>query len=145
MITNYLMLGDLIVEHLQTTLSSIKQVRAAIDLAEVQNEVLVTPSIHVVYIGDQLGQQAGDGSHQEVIQTWAAILAVKNLREDEVHRRQELGELVLQVLQSLHGWEPGVYFTPLYRDNNPSPVVSAGGYVFYPLHFSSKLLTNGVY
>lgn len=143
-VTNYLALGDLIVNKLRSSVTSIEYIESAIDLSTILNSTIVTPSLYVYYVSDDLGSYAGKGVTYEIKQTWAVVIVIKNL-SDQSYRLAELGELVHEVLINLYGWLPtDTKYGPLYREASPSPATSDGGYVYFPLHFSSRFLTQGL-
>lgn len=139
---NYLALGDHIVTRLKES-GPPANVQATIDLTTVTEKALLTPAIYVYYISDNLGSNAGQGVSYEIRQTWGVALVVKNLRESE-HRRAELGSMISDVINVIQGWQPpSDNYSRLYRENAPGPVENPGGYIYFPLHFSSRFLTNG--
>jgi len=141
---NYLVLGDIIVERLRSKITSVDYIQAVLDLSSLSQTVLITPAIYVYYVGDDLGDNAGRGMAFEVKQTWAVVAAIKNLHELEAVRRQELGELVGDIITAIQGWRPDdKRFYHLYREKSPSPVENPGGYAFFPIYFSSKFITTG--
>lgn len=140
---NYLALGDVIVDRLLDTINNVSSIFATIDLNQSTELPVPTPALMVYYIGDDLGKEAGNGMAYTIKQTWAVVIAVKNLGEAN-DRRAELGTLIYDVISSLQGWLPNdKRYGPLYRETSPRPLENPGGYVYFPLHFSSVFHTIG--
>jgi hypothetical protein len=139
---NHLAFGDLLVDRLSTTVTSVNTVLASIQLSGLTEASLITPAIHVYYVGEDIGDMAGMGIAYEIKQTWSTVIVTKNLRLPGP-RRFELGEIITDVLHSLQGWKASNMYSPLYRENAPGPKDDPGGYTYFPLHFSVKILTSG--
>ena len=139
---HHLAFGDLLVTRLQSTVASVGTVLASIELSGLTEASLITPALHIYYVGEDIGDMAGRGVAYEIKQTWSVVIATKNLRLPGP-RRVELGEVITDVLRSLQGWKASDLYTPLYRENAPGPTYDHGGYSYFPLHFSTKMLTIG--
>ena len=139
---NHLGFGDLLVARLSDTVTSVGTVLASIELSGVTDASLITPALHVYYVGEDLGDMAGRGIAYEIKQTWSVVIVTKNLRLPGP-RRAELGDIITDVLKSLQGWQANSAYSPMYRENAPGPKDDAGGYTYFPLHFSTKFLTTG--
>ncbi|MEW5708776.1 MAG: hypothetical protein AB1830_07715 [Pseudomonadota bacterium] len=111
------------------------------DLAETEDAPPITPAIRVLYGGDRLGSQAGRGAVQSVFQRWLAVLVVRDTRPGGVGGgRQGAGQLLLQALSALSGWEPGPGFGPLKRVEAPAPHYG-DGLAQFPLAFECQVIT----
>ena len=139
---NHLSFGDLLVDRLKGTVTTVENVLASIELSGLTEASLITPALHIYYVGEDLGDMAGQGIAYEVKQTWSVVIVTKNLRLPGP-RRTELGEIITDVLRSLQGWKAGNAYSPLYRENAPGPKDDPGGFTYFPLHFSCKILTQG--
>ena len=139
---NHLAFGDLLVDRLKATVDSVGTVLASIELSGITEASLITPALHVYYVGEDLGDMAGRGIAYEIKQTWSVVIVTKNLRLPGP-RRTELGGIITDVLRALQGWQASAEYSPIYRENAPGPKDDPGGYTYFPLHFSTKFLTAG--
>ena len=139
---NHLAFGDLLVERLIDKVDSVGTVLASIELSGLTEASLITPALHIYYVGEDLGDMAGNGIAYEIKQVWSVMVVTKNLRMPGP-RRAELGGIITDVLKALQGWQAGPRYSPLYRENAPGPKDDPGGYTYFPLHFSTKFVTTG--
>ena len=139
---NHLALGELLVERLLNKVDSVGTVLASIELSGLTEASLITPALHIYYVGEDLGDMAGRGIAYEIKQTWSVVIVTKNLKMPGP-RRAELGGIITEVLQALQGWQAGPAYSPMYRENAPGPKDDPGGYTYFPLHFSTRFLTEG--
>ena len=139
---NHLAFGDLLVDRLIAKVDSVGTVLASIELSGLTEASLITPALHVYYVGENLGDMAGRGVALETTQTWSVVIVTKNLKLPGP-RRVELGVIITDVLNALQGWKASPSYSHLYRENAPGPKDDPGGYTYFPLHFSTKFLTTG--
>lgn len=146
MAANYLAAEALLIERLHATVSGVRKIYSAAELAGVEEQAQTTPALHVVYSGDVLDDSAARGRGQVVAQEWLVVTAVRNARDQQggVAAREDAGPLLTQVIEALSGWSPGPGFDPLRRINAPRPAYRPGGYAYFPLGFSTKVITQGV-
>lgn len=146
--SDYLVLEDLLVERLRDKLPDLKAILTATDLADVQAQRLTQPAAHVIYLGDEVdqgaGNQSGSGIAQAVTQQWMVVLVVKfaGAISNGKGNRRIAGPLITQLLQALSGWQPNAPLTPLKRINAPK-VGYENGFAYYPFAFKTTYLTIG--
>jgi hypothetical protein len=130
---NYLSAEQLIIDRLEAQIDGVHVLSAA-DLSGVDETRQVTPAVHVIYNGDDLGDRAGDGADQIVRQRWLTVVATRNVRNisDGKAAREDAGKIVLEVLDALAGWQPDGEHGNLVRIAGPSPAYRTG-YLYIPL------------
>lgn len=138
---NYLSAESLIIERLRTQVTGVRAVLSAADLAGVEEAKQVTPALHVLYDGDDLGDRAADGADGIVRQRWLVIVAVRNARGQAsgAGAREVAGPIILQVLAALGGWQPDEEHGELVRIAAPRPAFSPGGFAYFPLAFHTAI------
>ena len=147
-VLNYLVLEDLLVAHLKSSLPELKAVLTATDLTGVQAQRLVEPAAHVIYLGDEVAQgsngQGGSGAAQVTSQQWMVVLVVKfaGTVASGKGNRDKAGPLIAKLLQTLCGWQPSAPLTSLKRINAPK-VGYEDGFAYYPFCFKTTHVLLG--
>ncbi|CDM42388.1 phage tail terminator protein [Ectopseudomonas oleovorans] len=143
---DYLFLEPLLVERIRAQVPGLADVLAIPDLASLDEDGQVSPSVYVVYLGDDTGSgaphQGGARKIQTVTQNWAAVLHV--YYADATGRgegaRREAGPLLGKLLTELTGWMPDGCTTPLARAPRQAPVAYSNGHFYYPLVFEASFV-----
>ena len=139
---NHLAFGELLAARLTAETTTVGTILSSIELSGLTEASLITPALHIYYVGEDIGDMAGRGIAYEITQTWSVVIVTKNLRLPGP-RHAELGEIITDVLHALQGWRASNMYSPLYRENAPGPKNDYGGYSYFPLHFSVRILTTG--
>lgn len=103
-----------IVEKLKE-ITAFKQIYTPFNTAQITEQSQVTPSAHVNFANLSDVQTAGRGIAVAVKQRYAVTVACRNARSqlDAVPVTDEGGELLMQVIQLLSGWQPPSSTQPL--------------------------------
>lgn len=138
MLTDYLAAEPLIVARLQAQVAGVPaaHVLTAADLAGVEARAQITPSLHVLYDGDEPAGEAGQsetGDTQIVQQRWLVVVAVRSARDTRggSGARALAGPLMVAVIQALAGWRPSADHGPMIRASAPRPLFDPG-FAYYP-------------
>lgn len=145
MIDDYLSLEPLLIERLRESVTDIRHVLNAADLAGVKQAAQSTPAIHVLYYGDRLGDSAGTKRARHVYQQWLTIMVIKDVRSQRTGQaaREQAGPFITGIIQALQGWKPGAGFGELARFIGPRPFYQPGGFLYVPLGWESLIATEG--
>lgn len=143
---DYLFLEPLLIERIKAQVSGLAEVVAVPDLVSLEEDSQSSPSVYLVYLGDEIGSgaahQGGLRKIQAVTQNWAAVLHV--YYADATGRgegaRLEAGPLLGQLLTALTGWIPDGCSTPLARTPKQAPVTYSNGHFYYPLVFATSFV-----
>ncbi|MBC7490732.1 MAG: hypothetical protein H7240_12985, partial [Glaciimonas sp.] len=80
MVTDYLFMEPLLVERVKTSVSDLKGIFTAPDIAAMDEKNQITPAAHMIYIGDEIAKGTADqgslGKVQYVTQLWVMVIAV---------------------------------------------------------------------
>jgi hypothetical protein len=142
MLEDYLAVGDAMIERIRDQVGALAFVGAASDLATVQESQQTTPAAFVVYQGDRIADDAGEGERTAVDQQWLVWLMVRNARQARTGDgvRQEAGPVLSSLIAALSGWKPLDGLRAFKRVNAPRPLYSkAAGY--FPLMFTTRVFT----
>jgi hypothetical protein len=119
----------------------LKRVGGAASLAYVLEEGQVTPSCHVLYLGDRVTPakhpRGGNGTADFVTQTWAAVLSVSygDRKGDGSGARGKAGVMAARLLSLLAGWKPNELATPLLRASGMSRPTYENNCIVVPFLF----------
>lgn len=139
--TDFLALEDLIIAQIeQANINGIKKVYGGQDLATVTTNNQIAPSVAVVY--HRYSVQATDERRQRAVvkQFFYTVLTVRNSR-DQVHTkgvRDAAGPLMMQLINLLKGWEPGVGYSKLKIENG-APAARGKSVTDFPIGWSCEM------
>jgi hypothetical protein len=141
---DYLAAGPAIIARIGARVPALASVRQATGRAAVDESVLAAPAALVIYDGDRLGDEAGQGQAQIVHQRWLVVLAVRHAAQGDGGAASAAlaGPLLSALLAALQGWAPTPAHRSLIRTDAPRPGHSPG-FVYYPLAFESAVSTLG--
>jgi hypothetical protein len=143
---DHLVLEEAIRARLEAQVASARHHLTVADLEGVQEEEQKHPAVHVVYNGDQVGGDSGDGWAQKITQDWMVVVAVRNQRggRSGSGARGEAGPIVSEVLTAMQGWSPEpATFDPFVRVSAPGPAAPGAGFFYVPLVFRTGFATYG--
>ena len=139
MIDNFFSAGDLIVQRLKNVITAPAVIRIAPNQEWALANVL-DRAISVIYWDDQpTSDSAGNGKYQTSEQYWLIVISLKNAQNVGNAARQEVGSLVVDVLQALQGYDLSINHKSLVRRRCPLRNPDKGIYVHVPLMFSTAI------
>lgn len=132
---DYLALEPLLIARLRAEVTGVKAVQGAADLASVSAKQQVTPAVYVIYLGDNVGPNAG--AAHVVSQTWAVVPTVYYADANGTGEgaRRLAGPLIGQCIAALAGWTPRIDIKPLARVQSSTPAEYADNFGYFPLLF----------
>lgn len=136
---DYLALEPLLVERIRTEVDGLRVVRGVADLASVSARQQETPAAYVIYLGDLVGEAAGNGAAQPVDQIWAVVPTVyyADAAGSGEGARRIAGPLIGRTITALSGWRPRLDMKPLRRVQSNTPAEYEDSYGYFPLLFST--------
>lgn len=138
---DYLEYGTYIIDRLKDQLDHIT-VLTSDDLTDVTETAQILPAAHVYFSGESFGDSAGKGVSHVVTQKWTVVIAVRNLKKST----QPLGAIVAETIKALQGYQVNdPKYGALYREQAQAPVYNPGGYIYFPLTFSVRFITTGLW
>ena len=137
---DYLALEPLLIERIRAEVTGLKVVQGVADLASVAAKQQVTPAVYVVYLGDLIGQAAGNA--QPVDQIWAVVPTVYYADPNSTGEgaRRIAGPLIGRTIAALANWKPRLDMKPLRRLQSNTPAEYADNYGYFPLLFVSGFI-----
>lgn len=143
---DYLFLEPLLVERIRAEVPGLASVSGVPDLATLNEQSQLSPSVYVIYLGDQIGTgadaQGGTRNIQMVVQNWAVVLTVyyaDGVGDGEGARRLA-GPLLGRLLKALTGWAPALDVGALARSHQGAQVSYSNGYFYFPLVFTARFV-----
>lgn len=120
-------------------------VLTASDLANITEGSQPSPAVHVVLQSWSVAESRGDGRAARLLQTWLAVVAVRNLRDGKSgsQARADAGALASIVATSLMGWQPDGAAAPLQLVTPPGAGYAAG-YMYLPLAVAAQVVLQQV-
>ena len=145
MIENFFSAGELIVQRLKATVQNVPDLN--IRVAPNQEWAIANAldkSIHVIFFDDQpeTGKGGTSGRYVQQISTqyWLVVVSLKNVSNVGVAARQDVGGLIVTVLQALQGHRLSKDHHELKRQRSPFRNPDKGGYIHIPLLFSTSII-----
>lgn len=147
-------LEEAIVTRLQDRLGeAVKKVYTAAELADVEEDSQVTPSVAVIYNGYAPVSAAGGqtsnllGKIQLVEKSWLVVVSVRNALNTRNRQgaREASAPIVQAVLSALLGWRPPSLPEegPLQLAPAPGAAFTDAGYAYYPIAFTNRRTYRG--
>jgi hypothetical protein len=142
--TNYFEAEGVIVNRLQSFVPELKAVLTPFSIQDMLQSSQVSPSAHVIYVGDNVvGDDAGKGQRRVIDQRWMVIFALRNSKaqlKDTSVIREDAGLVIPKILNALSGWAPLEYMRPLVRVQAP-PVGYNSSFAYFPFVFEGRVIT----
>ena len=137
--TDYLAAEQGIINRLQAVTNY--KILTAADLEDAMEGQTPAPAIFVLYAGESNIKTTPNGARVEVVQTWVAVVVVRNTRQPSSGQgaRGEAGQMLGIVADALMGQSPGLSLTTLKQVSSPWPPSFDNGFYYYPLAFSTTL------
>lgn len=146
MLTNYLSAEALIKARLSEAARDLPRVLAAADLDGVIEKSQTTPAIHLVSLPDSIPQGKNDSAvrskNQIVYQRWMVVIVVKNVSTAD-RLREDAGPYISGTIKALQGWPPSAEHGHLHRVEAPYRPTYRNGFGYFPLLFTTKIITTG--
>ena len=139
---DYLALGDVLKARIAESMPEARVVRGR-TMDAVMQAAQGDLTVHIIYVGDELTPTDAK-SMQIVGQLWMLILAVKYAGADLTGEgNQEIaGPLIVELLDSMLGWQPELVTKPLRRVQGPG-VVYHNNFGYYPYVFRAEICYKG--
>jgi len=116
----------------------------ASDLVNVTESSQINPAVHVVYAGDNLGDERGDGLAQKVEQQWQVIVVSRNMKNNSKQQAiTESGELVSEVLSALQGFTLSPSHSRLKRVQAGKPTYRKG-FAYFSFQFQTGFVVKSL-
>lgn len=140
MIENFFSTGDLIVAYLKAKLNLPANfpIRVAPNQEWAINNV-VDQAISVIFFDDQ-PKDGLAGKKQMSTQFWLVVVSQKNVQNVGVSARQDMGQLIVTMLQTLQGHSLSQNHTPLKRGRSQFRSPDKGAYVHVPFVFTTEII-----
>lgn len=145
MVDDYLFVGEALANHLKDAMPALKGIYTNADLKDVAEARQITPAVHIVYVGDDIGETPKDrgtqGAIQVVTQNWAVVLAVYHADPGNSGQgaRREIGPLISALIRSLVKYQPKGCTMPLARGSPIQPYYS-NGFAYFPIVFKAQFV-----
>jgi hypothetical protein len=144
---NFLSASGLLVTYLQQKITTVPSlnIRPAVSIEWAIKNAL-SPSINVIFIEDQPdtaeGGSRGRGKVQTSLQLWLMLLSMRNVADAGTAAQADVGELIMQLLVALQGYELSKQHQPLHRQKCPFRKTDKDGFSHFPFMFSTKIITG---
>lgn len=141
--SNYFALEPLIVEKLKE-IEGILAINTPFSVDDMLQITNVSPSLNVIYVGDQVGESVARGRAAPITQQWLIVLAIQDASsqlEETSNIRKIADPLICELLDKMQGFNPNLTgYRPFERVNAGVNVGSASGFAYFPYLFESKLM-----
>jgi hypothetical protein len=139
---NYFAAEALILERLQNLNAEFRLITTGRTLQDIQNHPAPVPALYLIYDGQE--PYMGAGQEQAINQHWLLVITVRSARDrvTGAYERLEAGPLLIQLCETLIGWQPSAEYGPLTLNTAPGPIYN-DGFGYYPARFSTRLILRG--
>ena len=129
--SDYFALEPVIVERLKD-IEGILAINTPFSIDDMLQVVNVSPSLNVIYVGDQVGESVGRGRSTPITQQWLVVLAVQDASaqlEETSNIRKIADPFIREILAKMQGFDPKVTgYRPFDHVNVGVQVGSAAGF-----------------
>lgn len=143
--SEYFALEPAIVEQLKD-IEGILAINTPFSVDDMLQVVNVSPSLNVIYVGDQVGESAGRGRSTPITQQWLVVLAVQDASaqlEETSNIRKIADPFIREILAKMQGFDPKIAgYRPFDRVNAGVQVGSAAGFAYFPFLFESQMMKS---
>jgi hypothetical protein len=141
MLDDWLAAEVLIINRLKAEVGAyVRDVLGARELAALSESQQPSPSLHVIYDGEDLSvSSGGHGEARIVEQFWLVVVAVESASEIVTGEgeRLSIGRLMSRVIRALSGHQLSADFRKMERRPAPQPAF-ATPWAYYPMLFGVK-------
>lgn len=141
--SDYFALEPEIVEQLKT-IEGILAVNTPFSVDDMLQITNIAPALNVIYVGDRVGDSAGQGRSNSITQQWLIVLAVRDASsqlDQTSNIRKEADPFIRELLSKLQGFDPKVKgFRPFIRVDAGVQIGSSTGFAYFPFLFESKFI-----
>lgn len=145
-VTDYLFLEEIFIQRVREKVPGLAEVKGLPDLQALDEGVIASPSVVVVYLGDGVvpgaAGQGGGKKVQLTKQYWAFVLCINNAdaSNDGEAARREAGPLIGKMLLALQGWVPADDVDALCRSERTTPAQYVNGLAMFPFVFQTTFV-----
>ena len=128
---------DGIKAQIESEIAAIRKVYYAEDLAGIKEQGQIVPAAHILYGGYTPAQAERARVDITLDQTWVIVLALRQARGEYGG-----GEILDQLVQVLHGYQPDAAVMKLELANSPFSPSYTPRAAYYPLAFSTRVINR---
>ena len=143
MLSDYFAVEPKIVELIETN-KDILAVNTPFSVDDMLQITNIAPALNVIYVGDRVGESAGQGRANMVTQQWLIVLAVRDASsqlDQTSNIRKEADPLIRELLSKMQGFNPNVAgFRPFERVDAGVQIGSSAGFAYFPFLFEIKFI-----
>ena len=143
MLSDYFAVEPKIVELIETN-KDILAVNTPFSVDDMLQITNIAPALNVIYVGDRVGESAGQGRANMVTQQWLIVLAVRDASsqlDQTSNIRKEADPLIRELLSKMQGFNPNVAgFRPFVRADPGVQIGSSAGFAYFPFLFETKFI-----
>ena len=142
MLNDYFALEDEIVNRIKAEVPNIDEVLTPFFVESLFSMTPVNTAIAVIYVGDRVGESAGNGRATTVHQQWLVVLVVSDPASqlDQTTSIRKIADPhIRSILKALQGFKPNLLgVSPLVRVSAGVNFAGKAGRVYFPFLFESK-------
>ncbi|MFS1560238.1 hypothetical protein ACLIL2_006205 [Acinetobacter radioresistens] len=109
------------------------------DMLQITN---IAPALNVIYVGDRVGDNVGQGRSNMVTQQWLIVLTVRDASSQlnqTSNIRKEADPLIRELLSKMQGFNPQIAgFRSFERVDAGVQIGSSSGFAYFPFLFEIK-------
>lgn len=108
---NYFAMEPEIVARLKTGIPELEEVYTPFSVDQMLELTNLTPSAHVIYVGDRVADNAGKGEGSEIYQQWLLVLSLNDAAaqlEQTNSIRASAAPLIRKLLMAFQGFSPDI-------------------------------------
>ena len=145
MLNDYFALEDEIVNRIKAEVPNIDEVLTPFFVESLFSMTPVNTAIAVIYVGDRVGESAGNGRATTVHQQWLVVLVVSDPASqlDQTTSIRKIADPhIRNILKALQGFKPNLLgVSPLVRVSAGVNFAGKAGRVYFPFLFESDFKT----
>ena len=144
MLNDYFALEDEIVNRIKAEVPNVDEVLTPFFVESLFSMTPVNTAIAVIYVGDRVGESAGNGRATIVHQQWLVVLVVSDpaSQMDQTTSIRKIADPhIRNILKALQGFKPNLIgVSPLVRVSAGVNFAGKAGRVYFPFLFESKFV-----